>query len=105
MEPMYTMFFRSPRVTSPFSAACSASLCFRTSVDSPVRADSWVFIEAHSTMRASAGTASPASRISRSPTTTSSARIVFWWPSRTTFAVAAAICCKASMAASALLSW
>ena len=99
------MFLRSPRVTSPFSAAASAALCFSTSVDSPVSAASWVFIEAHSTIRASAGTASPASRIRISPRTTSSARTVFWCPSRMTLAVAAAICWRASMAASALLSW
>ncbi len=102
---MYTMLVRSPRVTSPLSAAARASVCLSTSMDSPVRAASSTFSEAHSITRASAGTASPASSTITSPGTSASAFTVSWWPSRSTFAVAAAICCSASMAASALFSW
>ena len=53
----------------------------------------------------SAGTASPASRTTMSPVTRSSEWTVIWWPSRMALLVAALICCSASMAFSALLSW
>ena len=50
-----------------------------------------IFRLAHSIMRPSAGTASPASRITTSPTTRSSLLIVCIWPFRSTLLVAAAI--------------
>ena len=75
-----------------------------TGTDSPVRAASSTFMLALSSTRPSAGMASPASSSTTSPTTSSSLRMVTVLPSRSTLLVAAAICCKASMAFSALLS-
>ena len=57
-----------------------------------------------SKIRPSAGTASPASRITISPGTSSSLFFTSIFPPRITFDVAAAISCRASIAFSALLS-
>ena len=81
-----------------------ASDVLSTGTDSPVSAASSAFILAHSIIRASAGTASPASRTITSPTTRSSLFTTTSFPSLMTFDVAAAIFCNASMAFSALLS-
>ena len=80
------------------------SMNFVTGTLSPVRAASSIFMLALSRMRPSAGTASPASSTTTSPTTRSSLRTETILPSRRTLLVAAAICCKASMAFSALFS-
>ena len=95
------MFLRSPRgMSSPW--ATSASTTLSTGSDSPVSADSSTLRLALSKMRQSAGTASPASSTTMSPTTRSSLFTSRILPSRTTFEVLAAICCRASKASSAL---
>lgn len=68
-----------------------ASDVLSTGTDSPVSAASSAFILAHSIIRASAGTASPASRTITSPTTRSSLFTTTSFPSLMTFDVAAAI--------------
>ena len=65
-------------------------------------ADSSHFMEAHSRIRASAGTASPASSKITSPGTSSSEGTVAGCPSRSTLEWAAVIFFNASMACSAL---
>ena len=80
------------------------SMNLLTGTLSPVRAASSIFMLALMRMRPSAGIASPASRITMSPTTRSSLWMVTIFPSRSTLDVAADICCRASMAFSALLS-
>ena len=95
------MLARSPRGTSPPSPARSTLSCFSLGTDSPVRAASSHFKEFASMIRQSAGTASPASRITISPGTTSSLFITVSFPSRRTFEVAAVISLSASIAASA----
>lgn len=57
------------------SGGTIASACFSTGTDSPVSAASSIFIEADSITRASAGTVSPASRMTMSPGTISVAGI------------------------------
>ena len=105
VEPIYTMFLRSPSGTSFVSGArLMMSINLLTGTLSPVRAASSIFMLALVRMRPSAGIASPASRITTSPTTRSSLWMVTIFPSRSTLDVAADICCRASMAFSALLS-
>ena len=79
------------------------TLC--TGTLSPVRAASSICKLALSSRRPSAGTASPASKITTSPGTSSSECSSTCLPSRSTLLVAAVMVCNASMAASALLSW
>ena len=97
-----TMFFRSPRAVS---SGRESMACLLTGTDSPVMADSSAFRLAHSRMRASAGTRSPASRVMMSPGTSLSVSSRTIWPSRSTFARGADIFCRASSAFSALFSW
>ena len=80
------------------------SINLLTGTDSPVSAASSILRLAFSIILPSAGTASPASSSTTSPTTSSSLWIVTIFPSRSTFDVAADISCKASMAFSALFS-
>ena len=94
---------RSPRGTS--SSVTMAFTSFSTGTLSPVRAASSALMLALSRMRQSAGTASPASRITMSPGTSTSLRSRDILPSRSTLLVAAVISWRASMAFSALLSW
>ena len=105
VEPIYTMLRRSPKGTS-LAPGCRASapVCFSTGTLSPVRAASSTFRLALSSTRASAGTASPASSTTTSPGTSCSLFSVSCLPPRSTLLVAAVICCRASMAFSALLS-
>ncbi len=100
------MFLRSPRAMSsaPATSSSSASILL-TGTDSPVSADSSIFIEALSRMRQSAGTASPASSTTRSPTTSSLDGIVSIFPSRMTLVWEADISWSAASASSALDSW
>ena len=89
--PMYTIFFLSPSGTSFSPSAQSFSAHFVTGTLSPVNADSSAFRLAASISRQSAGTASPASSNTTSPTTRSSLLTVTGLPSRKTFEVAAVI--------------
>ena len=99
------MLRRSPSGTSSFlSFSISTSISLVTGTDSPVSAASSTFMEWLSMMRQSAGTASPASKITISPMAMSSLLTVTTLPSRSTWEVAAVISISASMAASALLS-
>ena len=98
------MFFRSPSGTSLAAPAFRTSAVLLTGTDSPVSAASSIFMLALSKIRPSAGTASPASRITISPGTSSSLFFTSIFPPRITFDVAAAISCRASIAFSALLS-
>ena len=75
-----------------------------TGTDSPVSAASSIFRLALCMILPSAGTASPASSITTSPTTSSSLGMVTSFPSRSTCDTAADISCSASIAFSALLS-
>ena len=105
VDPIYAIFLRSPReISSDLPSGSSVSDVLLTGTDSPVSAASSIFRLAHSIIRISAGTASPASRITISPGTISSLRTVTRCPPRITFEVDAAIFCRASIAASALLS-
>ena len=104
VEPIYIMFFRSPRGTSFSPSRFKIETILLTGTDSPVSAASSIFMLALSMIRPSAGTASPASKSTTSPGTRSSLLKVTTLPSRRTLLVAAAISCSASMAASALLS-
>ena len=96
------MLLRSP---STVSAGRTWSACLFTGTDSPVMADSSAFRLAHSRMRASAGTRSPASSTMMSPGTSRSVSSRICSPPRTTLARGADIFCKASRAFSALSSW
>ena len=80
------------------------SMNLLTGTDSPVSAASSIFRLAFSIILPSAGTASPASSRTTSPTTMSSLWMTAIFPSRSTFDVAADICWSASMAFSALFS-
>ena len=103
--PMYTMLVLSPSGTSfAPSAIARAPVCLVTGTDSPVRAASSTFMDASSMMRPSAGTLSPASSMTTSPTTSSLLSTLTICPSLSTFDLAAVICFKASMASSALFS-
>ena len=75
----------SPVGAGPACAGMSSTRgCFSTCVDSPVRRDSSTSRELASSTRASAGTSSPPSRITRSPTTTSRRGMVSYpWERRT----------------------
>ena len=100
------MFFRSARGTSSVpSSSSSTPMRLSTGTDSPVSAASSTFMDAHSTMRQSAGTASPASRITMSPTTSSDEGTETSWPSRTALLSEADISWRAARASSALDSW
>ncbi len=100
------MFLRSASGTSSVpEERPSASVILLTGTDSPVSADSSIFIDALSTMRQSAGTASPASSTTTSPGTSSSAGIMYNFPLRMTFDCAALIFCRAERAFSAWYSW
>ena len=100
------MFLRSPRGTSlPSSSTSRTVAILLTGTDSPVRAASSIFMEALSMMRQSAGTESPASRITRSPTTSSEDGTLTTLPPRTTLLWAADISWSAASASSALDSW
>ena len=96
------MFNRSPMAKS---SAVNVSACFSTGTDSPVNADSSTFNDALSIKRKSAGTISPASKVTISPGTNSSLLTVLNSPSRKTVASGAAISFKALIASSALDSW
>ena len=80
----------------------SVSAILLAGTDSPVSAASSILSEADSKMRQSAGTESPASRITMSPGTNSLEGTEIWRPSRMTLEVAAVISCRASRASSAL---
>ena len=97
-----TMFFRSPRVVSSGRESITSLL---TGTDSPVMADSSAFRLAHSRIRASAGTRSPASSTMISPGTSWLVSMRTISPSRMTFANGADIFCRASRALLALSSW
>ena len=99
--PEKTMFFRSPRGTSPAMISTS----FSTGRLSPVRALSAHFKLAHSKSRPSAQTESPASSTTTSPTVTSRPGIWTTRPSRTTLAVGADICLRLSREAAAFTVW
>ena len=94
----------SPSGISASSPQLSTVIIFSAGTDSPVRAASSTLRLAHSKSRQSAGTESPASSTTTSPTTRSSLRTEIILPSRSTLEVAALISCKAWIAASALLS-
>ncbi len=105
VEPLYNMFFLSPRVTS--SLPCfkyKTSISLLTGTDSPVKAASSAFRECDSRIRQSAGTVSPASKTITSPTQISSLLTIATLPSLNTLEVDAVICIKASIAPSALVS-
>ena len=89
---------------SPPLPAPRADIILLTGTLSPVSAASSILRLALSNMRQSAGTASPASSTTISPTVRSSLLTVVILPSRMTFEVAALISCSASIAFSALLS-
>ena len=100
------MFFLSPSGTVELpSLSIRTSTILLTGTDSPVRAASSAFMLCSSMRRQSAGTASPASSTTISPTTMSSDFTTCISPSLRTFEVAAVICIRAVIAASALLSW
>ena len=80
------------------------SISFSAGTDSPVNAASSAFKDADSIRRQSAGTESPASRTTISPTTRSSFLMILMTPSRITLQVDAVISFKASIAFSALPS-
>ena len=103
--PIYTIFFLSPKGTSLAFSVDIASEILLTGTDSPVSAASSTFKLALSKIRASAGTESPASNSTISPTTRFSLGVITTLPSRSTLEVAADISCSASIAFSALLSW
>ena len=100
------MFFLSPKDMS-FSPSdnFNTSLYFVTGTDSPVKAASSIFKLALSIILPSAGTASPASNNTISPTTTSSLLIIHCLLFLITLHVEAVIFCNASMAFSDLFSW
>lgn len=95
------MLWRSP---SGASAATTASASFSEGTDSPVSADSSDFREEEVSSRASAGTKSPASSRTMSPTTSFEASTMASLPSRSTRACGAERFLSASSAFSALLS-
>ena len=76
------MFFRSPSGTSLAAPAFRTSAVLLTGTDSPVSAASSIFMLALSKIRPSAGTASPASRITISPGTSSSLFFTSIFPPR-----------------------
>ena len=78
---------------------------FSTGTDSPVKAASSILMVFTSNNRISAGTTSPASKITISPTTISSPFTCRCSPSRKTVATGEAIFCNASIASSAFDSW
>ena len=95
--PENTRFVWSPRA----APSGTSSRDFSTDKLSPVSALSSTFRLAHSTSFPSAGTQSPASRITRSPIVTSLDGICFNTPSRMTFASGADICFRLSRDCSA----
>ncbi|MPM65277.1 hypothetical protein SDC9_112172 [bioreactor metagenome] len=96
------MFTRSPREVSAGRTSIS---CLVTGTDSPVMADSSAFRFAHSKIRASAGTRSPASSWIISPGTSRAVSSRTSSPFRITLARGADILRRASSAFSALSSW
>ena len=93
-----TIFFRSPR-----GAFCGqrAWASFSAGRDSPVRADSSVFSSTERSRRKSAGTKSPAWRMTMSPGTSSQLSTRWRLPSRSTWAWGEESFFRASMALSA----
>ena len=85
------MFFLSPSGISPPSPAPRTEIILLTGMLSPVSAASSILRLALSNMRQSAGTASPASSTTISPTVRSSLLTVIILPSRMTLEVAALI--------------
>ena len=98
--PLWTMFARSPRLTSPGIGAGPLP----TGADSPVSAASAMCREEEAIRRASAATESPSASASTSPGTTSTAGTCTVRPSRTTVAITAAIPCSAATASAARAS-
>ena len=94
------IFKRSP---IPASASTGA-ISFVTGTDSPVKAASSICNELALNRRKSAGTTSPASRITISPTTISLESIALTSPPRRTFALGEDIFLRESIASSALFS-
>ena len=89
----------------PTSSPAGITKSLSTGTDSPVKADSSIFTVFTSNKRISAGTTSPASRITMSPTTISSPLTCSACPSRKTLATGEAIFFNASIASSAFDSW
>ncbi len=83
----------------------SGSLCFDVGTDSPVKVDSSTLKELAETRRPSAGTLSPASRMTKSPGTRAWAGIFCHSPSRTTLQWGAVSFFRASKERSARYSW
>jgi hypothetical protein len=96
------MSTRSPRATS---LPDTASTDLATGIDSPVRPASSISSVADTRIRPSAGTLSPASKLTMSPGTSSSAGIPSISPSRRTRAVMISICRRAATLSAALPSW
>ena len=99
--PANTMFFRSPRGASSLHRAAAS---FSTGTDSPVRADSSARSSTAFTSRMSAGTRSPARRMTTSPGTSWLLSTVCLRPSRTTVAWGEDSFFRAAMAWSAFHS-
>ena len=98
---MNAMSTRSPRAAS----AATASTCLGVGTLSPVSADSSISRVAAVRMRASAGTRSPAWRLTMSPGTSWSMGTSTRSPSRRVLAVTTSVWLRASAADDALLSW
>ncbi len=83
----------------------TGSTLLDTGVLSPVRPASSISSVAATRTRPSAGTLSPASKLTMSPGTRSSAGTSSTWPSRLTLAVMISICRSAATLSAALPSW